>query len=543
MARKVKRELLQRYTDPRACCYVLSCLLKNPRLLRDKNRYMDETFFINKTHKALFLVIENLSYNGLDRITLGDIETYLATHDELTYKRFFVVGDESEWILELLDLDTDENNYDYYYNIIKKFAYLRAKMETGQDVTDVLDMSEIDNALVEQQYEIFINTPLNEIIHYFDSLNLDVKSRFTTRGTEQSKKAGDGSKRIYEQLSQSPDYGFRLSTGKYMDSLARGARKGMLVIDSRESGTGKTRDSLMQCVMLSCDEYWNHESNCFIPNPYGMTVPSLYFGTELKLDREVEPILWSCISGVESGKIKKDKLTPKERERVEYAIEILEKSNIYLEREPDYDCMFLENMIERYVTKFGVQAVMIDYIELTPPMIGEYVHLTRGLQAREDSVLLHVSTVLKNLTEQYNIFIKFYTQISDNARRDYTVRDSGAIKGSKSLQARTDLALVTMRPTEKELKLVKPFIEEFGEPDIIFNCYKNRDGEIPMFKVFAKLDLGTFEFEELFITDWMYRPFKYKTIKPIDLHVELEEVEVDKQTGEVVEKPRKSRRG
>lgn len=295
--------------------------------------------------------------------------------------------------------------------------------------------------------------------------------------------------------------------------------------------------------MLSCGEYWSHESNCFIPNPYGMTVPSLYFGTELKLDREVEPILWSCISGVESGKIKKDKLTPKERERVEYAIEILEKSNIYLEREPDYDCMFLENMIERYVTKFGVQAVMIDYIELTPPMIGEYVHLTRGLQAREDSVLLHVSTVLKNLTEQYNIFIKFYTQISDNARRDYTVRDSGAIKGSKSLQARTDLALVTMRPTEKELKLVKPFIEEFGEPDIIFNCYKNRDGEIPMFKVFAKLDLGTFEFEELFITDWMYRPFKYKTIKPIDLHVELEEVEVDKQTGEVIEKPRKSRRG
>ena len=543
MARKVKRELLQRYTDPRACCYVLSCLLKNPRLLRDKNRYMDETFFINKTHKALFLVIENLSYNGLDRITLGDIETYLATHDELTYKRFFVVGDESEWILELLDLDTDENNYDYYYNIIKKFAYLRAKMETGQDVTDVLDMSEIDNALVEQQYEIFINTPLNEIIHYFDSLNLDVKSRFTTRGTEQSKKAGDGSKKIYEQLSQSPDYGFRLSTGKYMDSLARGARKGMLVIDSRESGTGKTRDSLMQCVMLSCNEYWSHENNCFIPNPYGMTVPSLYFGTELKLDREVEPILWSCISGVESGKIKKDKLTPKERERVEYAIEILEKSDIYLEREPDYDCMFLENMIERYVTKFGVQAVMIDYIELTPPMIGEYVHLTRGLQAREDSVLLHVSTVLKNLTEQYNIFIKFYTQISDNARRDYTVRDSGAIKGSKSLQARTDLALVTMRPTEKELKLVKPFIEEFGEPDIIFNCYKNRDGEIPMFKVFAKLDLGTFEFEELFITDWMYRPFKYKTIKPIDLHVELEEVEVDKQTGEVIEKPRKSRRG
>ena len=294
--------------------------------------------------------------------------------------------------------------------------------------------------------------------------------------------------------------------------------------------------------MLSCSEFWSHKDNCFIPNPYGMTVPSLYFGTELKLTKEVEPILWSVISGVESGKIKKNKLTAQEKKRVYRAIEILEESPIYLEREPDYDCMFLENMIEKYVTKHGVEAIMIDYVELTPPMISEYVRLTRGLQAREDSVLLHVSTVLKDLTEKYDIFIKFYTQISDPARRDHTIRDSGAIKGSKSLQARTDLAMVTMRPTDKELKLVQPFIEEFGEPNIIFNVYKNRDGEIPMFKVFGRLDLGTFEFEELFVTDWMFRPFKYVKVSKVNL---VATVEVDKETGEIVDtetEKQKSRR-
>ena len=540
MARRVKREVLQRYSDPRACCYVLSCLLKNPRLLRDKNKYLDESFFVNKTHKALFITIENLANNGLERIGLGDIETYLATHDELTHKRFFIVGDESDWILELLESDTDEHNYEYYYDIVRKFAYLRAKIESGQDVTDVLDMSEIDNVLIEKQYEVFIQTPLEDIIHYFDGLNLDVKSKFTTRGTEQAKKAGEGARELFEQLGESPDYGFRLSTGKYMDALARGARKGMLVIDSRESGTGKTRDALMQCVMLSCSEFWSHKDNCFISNPYGMTVPSLYFGTELKLTKEVEPILWSVISGVESGKIKKNKLTAQEKKSVYRAIEILEESPIYLEREPDYDCMFLENMIEKYVTKHGVEAIMIDYVELTPPMISEYVRLTRGLQAREDSVLLHVSTVLKDLTEKYDIFIKFYTQISDPARRDHTIRDSGAIKGSKSLQARTDLAMVTMRPTDKELKLVQPFIEEFGEPNIIFNVYKNRDGEIPMFKVFGRLDLGTFEFEELFITDWMFRPFKYVKVSKVNL---VATVEVDKDTGEIIDtEKQKSRR-
>lgn len=535
---KVKRDVLQRYTDPRACCYVLSCLLKNPKLLRDRDKYLDETFFVNKVHKALYIVIENLSYSGLDKITLGDVETYLATHDELTHKRFFTVGDESEWILELLDLETEEQNYPYYHSIVQKFAFLRAKMEAGQDVTDVLDMSEIDTALVEKQYEAFVQTPLEDLIHHFDCLNLDVKSRFTAGSTEQSKKAGEGARELFERLGESPDYGFRLSTGRFTDSLARGARRGMLVCDSRESGTGKTRDAIMQCVMLSCHTYWNHETNSFEPNPYGTIVPSLYFGTELKLTKEIEPIIWGCISGVETGKIKKNKLTSDERERVSRAIEILEESPLYLVREPDYDCMFLENMIERHVTKFGVQAVMIDYVELTPPMIGEYVRLTRGLQAREDSVLLHVSTVLKNLAEKYNIFIKFYTQISDNARRDYTIRDSGAIKGSKSLQARTDLAMVTMRPTDKELKLVQPFVDEFGEPDIIFNVYKNRDGEVPMFKIFGKLDLGTFEFHELFITDWMFRPFK-TLIRPADLKVELPKEEKE----QVFDTPRRSRRG
>ena len=88
-----------------------------------------------------------------------------------------------------------------------------------------------------------------------------------------------------------------------------------------------------------------------------------------------------------------------------------------------------------------------------------------------------------------------------------------------------------------------PFIEEFGEPDIIFNVYKNRDGEVPMFKIFAKLDLGTFEFEELFITDWMYRPFRFTKIAPVNLVCEQPNIDYDETTGEVKEEqPKKSRR-
>lgn len=551
---KFKKSDIQKYYCSRSACFVLSILLKKPKLALSRDRKINEDFFVTKTHKALFIVIQNLAKMNVSTIGLGDIETYLATHDQLTYNRFFQIGDESEWILSLLDLNTDENNYDYYYFLLQKFAFLRAKMEMGQDVSDVLDMSEIDSKLLDEQYSIFIEASLEEIVRHYDSLNLEIKHRFTRRDEDSSRKAGVGGKELFKALKQDPDFGYRLTYGKTVDYLVRGARKGMLAIDSRESGSGKTRDALMQCCMLSCHTMWNHKTQQFEPNPYGKTVPSLYFGTELKLYKEIEPILWSVVSGVNSGSIKANNLTAEEEIRVERAIEILEESPIYLEREPNYDCRFIEDMVEKYVNDFGVEAIMIDYVELTPAMIGEYTRMTRGLQAREDSVLLNISTVLKNLTEEFDIFIKIYTQVNDSARRD-GVRDSGAIKGSRSLQVRTDLAMVCMRPTEKELKLIEGLVNLHGKPTLCYHFYKNRDGEIAEFKVWVRFNLGTFEMEELFVTDWQSQEIKPKKAnlrarededeimkELMSPNVEiLGELPFDEETGEIVEE-RESRR-
>lgn len=508
---KIRKSDINKYYDSRMACCLLSCLLKNPKLALSREFPLWEHFFVTKTHRALYVVIENLAKMGLEVIKLSDIEGYLANHDQLTHARFFgELGDETEWILSLYEMDTEESSYGYYYTTLHKFSYLRAKMETGQDVSDILDMTEIDSRIADKQYEVFSEMTIEQLIRHFDTLNLEVKHKFSRRSEEDSCHAGQDIDSLLEELAETPDYGYRLTYGRYCDNLVRGARKGMLVVDTRNSGTGKTRDALYQCVLASCDTIWNHRTQQFEPNPMGITAPSLYFGTELKLHKEIKPILLAYISGVDSGKIKKQNMTESERKRVETAKEILKESPIYLEREPNYDCLFLESMIEKYVTKYGVREVMIDYIELTPPMIGEYVRMTKGLQAREDSILLNVSTVLKNLTEEFDIFIKIYTQVSENARRDETVRDSGAIKGSKSLQTRADLGLVVMRPTFKEIAKVEPIIKikNCKEPNICYHIYKNRDGEIAEFKVWGYLNLGNFDYEELFITDWYYRPFR-----------------------------------
>lgn len=239
MARFRKGEIT-RYNDMRASCMVLSCLLKHPRLALSRDRALDECFFVTKTHKALYMAIKNLAKMGLETISLNDIESYVANHDQLTYARFFgELGDEADWILSLLEEDVDEGNYGYYYDILHKFAYLRAKMESGQDVTEILDMSEIDSAKMEKQYDDFTHMTIEEIIRHFDTLNLEVKHKFTRRREEDSCHAGQDIDSLLDELAESPDYGFRLSYGKYCDNLVRGARKNMLVVDSRNSGTGK----------------------------------------------------------------------------------------------------------------------------------------------------------------------------------------------------------------------------------------------------------------------------------------------------------------
>ena len=537
---RIRKDTLQKYNDARAACYVLSALLKNTRLLVSRERPLDESYFINKTHKALYVVIENLQKMGLQQIKLGDVESYLATHDQLTYKRFFEVGDETEWILELLELETDDYNYNYYYDIVRKFAFLRAKLLTGQDVTDILDMNEPDGRVLDEQYSRFVETPLNDLIKEFDKRNIEVKSKFIQRKEEDSRKSGDNAEQLFEELKIAPAMGWNHAGGPVLNTISRGCRRGMLTIESRESGCGKTRQGIAQCCLLACDTLWDYETNSYQPNPYGETVPVLYVGTEMKLYEEIEPMIWAIISGVPEDKIRQQAMSKAEEKRVLEAIQIAKRAEIYLENEPDYTCSFIEYKVDEYKTLHNIGALIFDYIELIPTLTAEYVQLTKGVAAREDMVLLHLSTELKNIANEYDIYVHAYTQIANDARRDESIRDSGAIKGSKSLQARADLGIVTMRPTIKELKALEPIIQRYGkEPNLCFNVYKNRGGTLVMVKVWSYLNMGNMRIENLFTTRWNFVLEKVDETyikKYIKDEVVEQDFEVDEETGEVISK-------
>lgn len=313
----------------------------------------------------------------------------------------------------------------------------------------------------------------------------------------------------------------------------------------------------MQCAMLACDTLWDYNTNSYQPNPYGDTSAVLYIGTEMKLYEEIEPMLWAVISGVQEDKIRQQTMTKQEEERVLQAIEIAKRSQIFLENEPDYTCSFIEYKVDEYKTLYNIGALVFDYIELIPTLTAEYVQLTKGVAAREDMVLLHLSTQLKNIANQYDIYVHAYTQIANEARRDESIRDSGAIKGSKSLQARADLGIVTMRPTSREIKALEPLIAKYGKtPNLCFNIYKNRGGTMVMVKVWSYIDMGNMYIENLFATYWNYtlhslKPIiikKLPTVKKEEEKVIVDEpltpdgLMFDEETGEIIEIPEPTKR-
>lgn len=519
---KANKSIISRYYCPRSSCKVLGCLMHNPSLVNSKTYKLEASYFLNKNHKLLFETIKALADRGLNEVTLGDVENYMYANSTLAYNRFFEVGDETEWIISLIE-DANLANYEYYHGIIQKYAYLRDMISIGFDVSDILDETEIEGSFLEQQRQDFYKMDLNSIIKHYTSKMSEIRGSYTRRGVENSRKSGENVDELLESYKQAPEYGWR-TISPMLDTLIRGARRKAFSVISKDSGSGKTRLGIKQLCILSCEEMWDEKQKKFVPNPYGETVPTLYLGTEMDLYREIEPIILSTISGVDEHKIKTWELTDKELARVERAKVISKNSPIYLENEPNYDCAFIYQIVEQYTSKHDIGAFILDYVELTPNLSAEYSAQTKGMQVRPDMVLFNLSTQLKTIANEFDIYVEAYTQVSDNARQDYNIRDSSAIKDAKSLQMRADVGITCFRPTDKELTLVEGISTLYKKkPNMIINLYKNRGGRDTMLKIWQYVDLGNMYAEDLFVTDWNY---KQKKIDVANLR-KIEKVKVD----------------
>ena len=518
---KTLKELAGQYYNKQSAIKVLSGLCKDTRLLGDKKYELTIDDFKEKTHRTLFGCIYNLYLHGATNITLGDVESYLSFNGvSAQYNLFFAENNikNLEWLSMVIEGDLD-SNFQYYYDVLRKFSLLRNFLKAGVDIKFIYDVEENDVVLIDMMRKRFEKLTCEEIIELVNNRMFEATSNFFKK-EDDFRFSGDDVDELMDYFQQAPLYGTNLES-KYLTTLTGGNLGGSYHVETRQTGRGKSRFMLKRLVLMCSPYLWSFEENKYIKNPNnlkGINTGS-FIQTELNNYVECEPIILSCIAGINTAKIKKrqSELTEEEIERLEKAKEYSKQMKLMLHRESNYDTDYIKTVVEQDIKRakeMGKRyvALGLDYINFTPALGSEYVRKV-GLAIREDMVLLNLSAFLKDsIANFYGITVFACTQVNGDAvAKEF--RNENCIKGCKAIPSKATSAWSVFSPTPKELKLIEPILEKKQanwkkriKPNIVYTIYKMRDGEYASgeTKIFAYQDLGTMELIDLCVTNSEY---------------------------------------
>mgnify|MGYP006323366649 FL=1 len=72
---------------------------------------------------------------------------------------------------------------------------------------------------------------------------------------------------------------------------------------------------------------------------------------------------------------------------------------------PDFSLRDVENVIKKNIRDHGIKYVFHDYIHTSMKILEEISKRSGGVKLREDNILFMLSTRLKDICNQYGIFI------------------------------------------------------------------------------------------------------------------------------------------
>ena len=516
----MSRKLKALYYDNKSGFQVLGCLMKKPTLIKDKKYQLNTKDFQEALHKYVFGAIYNLVMQGVEEITDIEIESYLSQTSPKHYKAVFEDNDGFDWISMAIE-SASLGNFEYNYDRLRKFTLLRRYIDSGMDVSEVLDQNEIDVSLIKEKNTLFNDMTTDDIKKYFKHKIMEAEVGFDIDDESSYRKAGDESYKIKERLKEDTPYGLLTQSG-YYNGATRGMVRGKFAVRSGSSGIGKSRSALLEACVACAVELWDYEKEEFIINPNNPLgdLSCAYVGTELDLEDEVETILWAIISGVPTERILENTYLEGEEDRVDYAIEILGRSKIHLNDEPNYGIGVLDSICEeRTLQDENFFGLFFDYISITGEIMAEFMATRKNMAIREDQVYLWISTECKKIAKKYDIYFGSSTQLNSKSTGD-DEKNASMIRGSFALIDKVDLATIIALPTKLELERVDDIIKGMKgfnnpKPNRVEHIFKSRGTKYKEIRIFQWVDLGTMEITDLFVTDYEFKRLNIDPILPV----------------------------
>lgn len=451
-------------------------------------------------HKVVVVAINSIIQNNTDlkRIEPLDIDNYLKN-----YPKYYAIWSKYNGIELISDAISvgKPSMYAHDLAVIRKYSLLRSLINQGIDIKDLYDYDSPDISVQTDGANKIESMDTKDIIDHYTTKLIDIRNSINDADDSIIKfDIKDDIDTLLDRLAENPAMGYPFKNGFY-NTLFKGAREGKFLLRSGDSGTGKTRQAISDMCNIACEEMYV-QGHGF--QSAGVKLPTLFVSTELNKD-ELQTIVLACVSGVSTGDIELGNYDIQTLKRLRKAIEIIKESEMKFVYVDDFSLADVETVIKEHVIKYNTNYVFFDYIQ-NVSKLSRSVQDAYGLGLREDQVLLNLGKKLKDLAEELNIFIESSTQVNGKSKEDdaNVSRTSNVIRGGRALVDKVDYGLVTFKPTDKDLKKLKPIIDGgYGTPNFSHWVYKNRAGLSEVI-IWTKMNLGNMREIPLFVTDYNY---------------------------------------
>lgn len=502
--------MASKYVDTTSIMQVIGCVYNNPQLLDFTDKYtITDSDFANEFHRIVFGAIYKIHELGATSITLENIADFLSARP----KSFAIYKENKgeEWILRVADT-CSAMSFDYYYSRLKKMTLLRAYDNCGIDVSDIYDPDNIlDVKKKELQEEILDNSTLEQIADKIDEKIDQIRLQYVDDSFGEASQAGDGIFDLIEKFKEHPEVGVPLY-GNLINTVTRGARLKKFYLRSAATGVGKTRSMIADACNIGCNKIYD-ETFGWIKN--GTAEPVLFITTEQELE-EIQTMMLAFLSNVNEEHIINGEYDGDEEDRVMFAAKLLKDSPIYIEELPDFSLQDVENKIKKNIRDHDVKYIFHDYIHTSIKILEEIQRRSGGIKLREDNILFILSNKLKDICNQYGVFIESATQLNGDWK-DAKIPDQNLLRGAKAIADKIDYGSILLNVTQEDLDALGTILSSnlFEQPTIKLSVYKNRRGRFKGVILWCKADLGCCRIQPMFCTTYDYEMVSIDDIKII----------------------------
>ncbi len=501
---------MSNYIDTTAIMNVIGNVYSNPKLFEADDKYFfSEEDFVTDFQKVVFGAMFNLHQLGAKEISLNAIDDYLSTRPKKL--AVYQSNKGAEYILKCAE-NAKLTTFDYYYNRMKKMTLFRTYHKlAGMDLSWLYDIDNIFDSKKKQEQEEWLDShSLEDIANVIDDRIIEIKAQCIDNSISAGTQVGEGLDELIDSLRETPEIGYPLY-GPYINTVVRGARLKKLYLRSAATGVGKSRGMVADCCSIGCNQIYNKNKKAW--ETIGKPEPTIYIATEQDLG-EVQTMMLAFVSGVDEEHILTGTYFEGEWERIIKAKQILKESPIYFESLPDFSLNDIENTIKRNIRERDVKYIFHDYLHTSMKILEEITKRSGGVRLREDNILFMVAIRLKDICNQYGVFIMTATQLNADYV-DSETPDQNLLRGAKSIADKIDVGMIMLELTQKDRESIRDIVAKggFEEPLIKISVYKNRRGRWKGIYLWCRADRGCCRIEPMFVTKWNYELVEMEDLK------------------------------